>query len=120
MWNRNPRCERCKVLTILPKDCPDKILKDDGGFDLRHPPNNMATIQHRYSKSHKKRMLPSGVNGGERRHFLWCYKCNQEYNDLYENPSTKDRFYWRHKRKKIEQRKANENKLQKHRNRAAE
>ena len=88
MWLRNPFCERCKVHMILPEHCKDKIMRPDGGFDLPHPPDNLATIQHRYHKRHPLRNLSGGQNFGERRRYLWCYRCNQEYNDLYENPST--------------------------------
>jgi hypothetical protein len=102
MWNKNPRCERCSVITVLPKDCDGKIFNPDGiGYNIPNPPGNMATIQHRYSKCNKKR-YDQTLRG--RRHFLWCYQCNQEYNDLYENPGTKNLPHIIRRRKRWEKR----------------
>lgn len=68
MWLVDPLCEKCGVLTFLPKASPM--------LDGTKPwvPSNMATIQHVYSKLHpKRREAPKG----ERRHLLWCHKCNK-------------------------------------------
>lgn len=83
MYKLNPHCERCGVLMVLPEDTDNKIIRPDGSYNVPYPPPNMATIQHRYCKIHPKRHKPQK---GERRRFLWCYECNQYYNEKYENP----------------------------------
>lgn len=82
LWKKDPHCKRCGVLTVLPKDVPGDHIDASGCFSIIDPPDNMATIQHPYNRTHPLRKM-----GG--RHLLWCYKCNQEYNDLYEQPNRK-------------------------------
>lgn len=86
MWQKNPHCERCGIVTVLAASLPNKTVHQDGHFTLDEYPDNMATIQHRYSKTHPLRNQPGN---GERRRFLWCHKCNRDYNELYENPASK-------------------------------
>lgn len=76
MWRANPHCENCGVLTVLPEDCPGWQAKGDGSTFLKKVPANMATIQHKYDKLHPLRNV---IRPNERRHFLWCYKCNHEH-----------------------------------------
>lgn len=87
LWNANPHCENCGVLTVMAKDCPGIRINEDGihVFD-GPPPDNMATIQHKYSRKHPMRHARMIADRGqERRRFLWCYKCNKDYNLKYEN-----------------------------------
>lgn len=72
MWRKNPHCENCGVLTVLPKDVDGKINPNNGYRQIKDVPPNMATIQHKYSRLNKKRL----EHTHERRWFLWCHKCN--------------------------------------------
>lgn len=78
----NPHCEKCGILTILPEDLPYTI--DALGTKQIDNIPNMATIQHKYHKLHPLRRV---VNRRERRLFLWCYKCNNQYWLEYEQPA---------------------------------
>jgi len=76
LWKKNPHCENCGIETILPKHCPrgkkGRIIAQD----------HMATIQHKYSRLHPdKRRTMILDHENDRRHFLWCYKCNRLDND---------------------------------------
>jgi hypothetical protein len=79
LWKKNPHCENCGVLTILPDDLPYSIGKT-GNKNIKIFPNNTATIQHKYDRLHPQR----NIKTNERRHFLWCIKCNREYWFTYE------------------------------------
>lgn len=74
LWEANPHCENCGVLTILPEDVPGKINPTTGIKQIKHVPDNMATIQHKYDKISGKRHLKD--TSEERVHLLWCTKCN--------------------------------------------
>ena len=77
------KCENCGILTVLPEDLPKRPRKEGGAHtELLVVPPNMATIQHKYDKLHPLRNI---TDRRERRHFLWCYQCNREYQNLYEN-----------------------------------
>lgn len=80
MWDKDPRCENCGVVTVLPEDLPGKISKL-GIKQIKVVPPNMATIQHKYSRLHPNRGL---APNDERVHFLWCTKCNFEENLIQE------------------------------------
>lgn len=80
LWHIDPHCKNCGVLTILPEHLPDECFKNEKRSKLKIVPKNMATIQHSYSKLHPLRHA-----GEHNTHALWCWKCNQEYNDKYEN-----------------------------------
>lgn len=77
LWYTNPHCENCGVVTVLPESIDGLNAK---GIK---PPDNMATIQHKYCRGHPLRLTRAPHN--ERRRLLWCYKCNQYYNQMYEN-----------------------------------
>lgn len=79
LWKIDPRCENCAVVTVL----PEHVEGERHSGALKIVPDNMATIQHKYSRNHPLRHHANGTN--ERRHLLWCYKCNKEFNELYEN-----------------------------------
>lgn len=86
LWYKNPRCEKCGKLTILPEHHPKVLYKDDGQMYFKGDmPHDLATIQHKYHKQHP--MRHKQVFNNERRHFLWCYKCNKEYNQQIEQPN---------------------------------
>lgn len=82
MWQQNPHCRRCGVLTILPKDVPGARFKPNGQLMIKVVPPNMATIQHKYDRLHPNRKKETK----EKRHFLWCAKCNWEYHIEHETP----------------------------------
>lgn len=82
-WESDPHCMRCGVPTILPEHLPCKI-DTKNGFKIKETPSNMATIQHRYSKKHPLRRDKESMRT-EQRYYLWCFKCNQQYNKDYEN-----------------------------------
>jgi hypothetical protein len=91
LWNIDPHCENCGVLTVLAKDCGDiKYNETNRTYYFDGPvPDNMATLQHIYCRIHPMRHVRP-ASGTERRRFLWCYRCNQDYNDKYENPNPKN------------------------------
>lgn len=84
LWIVNPRCERCGIVTILPEMLDGVNYNHAGHLQLKTQPDNMATIQHKYFKLHPLRLTQP--KKGERRWFLWCYKCNQDYFKKYEQP----------------------------------
>lgn len=66
MWEYDPRCHWCGVVTVLPKPGPPK-----------GPPNpRLATIDHLRPRHHPGRREPT--NGKEFRRVLACWKCNNE------------------------------------------
>jgi 5-methylcytosine-specific restriction endonuclease McrA len=67
MWQENPHCYYCGVLTIW-------VTRSGGKAK-----SNEATIEHLRSRYHKDRREPAGKN--ERRLVLACYKCNHEKNE---------------------------------------
>ena len=69
LFKENPHCYYCNVLTIF--DRPTKHNKGRGW-----QPDNLATIEHLYSRFDPRRKIPNTNN--ERRHVLACYKCNHE------------------------------------------
>lgn len=75
LWEEDPHCRNCGVLTILPHDVPG--YQPESKFVS---PDNMATIQHVYSRLNPERRQINGTRGNqpEPRHLLWCFKCNQE------------------------------------------
>lgn len=76
LWNRDPHCENCGILTILPETLPGKINPTSGVKQMRDVPDNMATIQHRYDRfSGMKQLLDTKYS---RALYLWCNKCNFE------------------------------------------
>jgi len=83
LWNKfDGRCENCGVFTVLPEDVPG-YEKINGVLEINKPPDNMATIQHRYSKVDPMRHI---YRRDERRHFLWCNKCNNDHARYVEQP----------------------------------
>lgn len=62
-------CENCGQPTILPIE-ENKLADKEGG-----QPDNMATIDHKYSVYHPLRITPPD---GKRRWYLYCRKCNTE------------------------------------------
>lgn len=69
LWRKDRRCRNCGVITVIPNEHTDT------------PPANMATIQHKYDRLHPERI--SGSKEG-RTIYLWCLKCNQDYNFKHE------------------------------------
>lgn len=77
LWKENPHCSFCGVLTILPEDVSRKTKAPD--------PDNMATIEHVYSrlnphrniKDKEERRRAQKEEFGQRR-ILSCRKCNLE------------------------------------------
>lgn len=65
LWNKDPRCRRCGVVTVLPED-------------VNGLPENMATIEHMDG-----RMLGTrGTFRNVERTTLWCRKCNNDHNNV--------------------------------------
>jgi hypothetical protein len=79
LWHANPHCENCGTLTVLPEHIEGERIS---GMPINIP-DNMATIQHKYSRNHPLRHTKNDRN--ERRRLLWCHKCNRDYNHMYEN-----------------------------------
>lgn len=73
MWEIDPHCENCRTLTVLPDDVPGE--RTEHGKNIINPPDNMATIQHKYP-----RKSPNRKPNVTQIVFLWCYKCNKEDN----------------------------------------
>lgn len=66
LWKKNNgKCECCGKDTILPEK----------GINANFQPDNMATIDHLYCRYHPLRKVKP--KPGERRLFLFCYRCNQ-------------------------------------------
>lgn len=84
LWNINPRCEKCGVVTILPIDVPGACYDEAGLLHIKNVPDNMATIQHKYDKLHPMRQENRSAKKRERRRFLWCIKCNREHWEKHE------------------------------------
>lgn len=62
LWNENPHCRRCGILTILRPEYENGTL-----------PHNAATIQHVKSKI---TCLGSCYYNSDENLTLWCYHCN--------------------------------------------
>lgn len=73
LWETNPHCEKCGVLTVLPHDVDRNII--NGIYKLKVTPDNMATIQHVHPVGHP---LRGTFVTGVRKNKLWCFKCNAE------------------------------------------
>ena len=73
MWKKNPHCENCKRLTVLPEDVP-YVIGSDGKRKIKVVPDHMATIQHKYSRLSPLRRKRTT----DRRLLLWCHKCNYD------------------------------------------
>lgn len=78
LWNQDPRCRNCKVITILPEDLLGK--NDDGtlrqmkpGFPEKRLLDKMATIEHIHSRFNP---LRGTLNGAVETTTLFCRKCN--------------------------------------------
>lgn len=84
LWRIDPHCEKCGVVTILPQNVDGAYTDEHGLLIIKKVPHNMATIQHIYNRMNPLRRTPLKPN--ERRLLLWCYRCNTEYNELYEKP----------------------------------
>lgn len=69
-WKANPRCYYCNELTILPTDIPDLLDLQAQGIT----PDNMATIEHIYTRYDTERF----EENGEKKCVLACYKCNHD------------------------------------------
>lgn len=67
LWMEDSRCRKCGRVTVLPQ-----VARNGVSGKFRHP-DNMATIQHMYSKLSALR----GTMKGEVT-TLWCHKCNEE------------------------------------------
>lgn len=70
----DPRCEKCKIVTVLPETL-ERTDSPHGWRLVGVPPDNMATFQHKY---HKRHPLRGKTNNLERTFLLWCYRCNRE------------------------------------------
>lgn len=68
LFKENPFCVYCGIKTIL--------LPNKGRRGKKWQPNNLATIEHIYTRFDPRRRTPNVNN--ERRHVLACYKCNHE------------------------------------------
>lgn len=78
MWEKDPRCINCSVVTVLPKDL---VQTDSYGMMLPGVtiPSNMATIGHRYCRLDNRRRTATPT---EKRYRLLCHKCNNEENRI--------------------------------------
>lgn len=80
LWNEDPHCRRCGVVTILPQDLASRYkLANVGDISKKVPKGiheQMATIEHQRS-----RLNPLRGTNWEESTTLYCYKCNQEAND---------------------------------------
>lgn len=74
LWQQDPRCYYCRVITILPESLSLPRARNGG---LKVYPNNLATLEHLRSRLHPKRLEPNPTYT-EQRHVLACRKCNQE------------------------------------------
>ena len=68
LWEKDPHCYYCGVLTILP---PAGIIKSSSD-------PNLATIDHVYSKFNLMRWVKSEGEDKKNRYVLSCQKCNNE------------------------------------------
>lgn len=67
LYYQNPYCPRCGVEMILPKDIP----KNKKGY-LKYEPDNLCTLEHKYTRFEEKRGSKKNSNG------ILCKKCNRE------------------------------------------
>jgi 5-methylcytosine-specific restriction endonuclease McrA len=65
LWRKDKKCFYCGVITMEPPK----------NFDFKSdPPDNMATVDHVYSKKDIRRLLKNG----KKELVLCCYKCNND------------------------------------------
>jgi len=79
MWNNNPNCIFCGVLTILPEHLPQRTNSKGVSKIIVEIPDNMTTIEHLNSRNSVNRNTKNIKK--EIRRVLCCYKCNQERNE---------------------------------------
>lgn len=82
MWQRDPHCFYCRVVTVLPRP----------GHPKGPTPPNLATIDHLRPRHHPGRHEPNP--NGELRRVLSCYKCNNE-RDRWEHENMPREKLWR-------------------------
>ena len=74
LYEQNPFCPDCNVKMILPEEIGFNVTKS-GVRKLKYTPDNLCTIEHKYSKVNPQRKEP--VNN-EMRWLICCKKCNGE------------------------------------------
>lgn len=67
LWDINPHCHYCGVTTVFPPS---------GKCWAANEPNNMATLDHLYSRWDIRRLFPAS----EKKVVLSCLKCNRDKN----------------------------------------
>lgn len=73
LYNENPFCPECDTKMILPEEI-GFVVKNNGLKNLKYTPDNLCTLEHKYSKINPDRKKPCK----ELRWSILCFKCNRE------------------------------------------
>lgn len=73
LYNENPFCPDCNKKMILPDDI-GYIIDEIGNRKLKYIPDNLCTIEHKYTVNDPRRYKANHTN--EERWSILCKKCN--------------------------------------------
>jgi len=79
LYNQNPFCPKCKTKMILPEEIGFNVHPNNGKKTLKYNPDNLCTLEHKYSKMNPLRKTPCFNN--EIRIIILCQKCNKNNAD---------------------------------------